>query len=66
MSPTHYRLVVKGELGARYASARQAMTERPESSQPDRRCASVGVGRETHISLAGVGKSPPGAQSKEA
>ena len=128
MSPTHYRLVVKGELGARYASAfermtifaadgitpitgaiidqsqlqglldriadlgltphgltpldtdngeaaapprhptksRQAMTERPESSPPDRRCASVGVGRETHISLAGVGKSPPGAQSKEA
>ena len=26
MSPTHYRLVVKGELGARYASAFDEMT----------------------------------------
>ena len=26
MSPTHYRLVVKGELGARYASAFERMT----------------------------------------
>lgn len=26
MSPTHYRLVVKGELGARYASALERMT----------------------------------------
>ena len=26
MSPTHYRLVVKGELGARYASAFEEMT----------------------------------------
>ena len=26
MSPTHYRLVVKGELGARYASAFEGMT----------------------------------------
>ena len=26
MSPTHYRLVVKGEFGARYASAFEGMT----------------------------------------
>ena len=26
MSPTHYRLVVEGELGARYASAFEGMT----------------------------------------
>ncbi len=26
MSPTHYRFVVKGELGARYASAFEGMT----------------------------------------
>ena len=26
MPPTHYRLVVKGELGARYASAFEGMT----------------------------------------
>ncbi len=26
MSPTHYRIVVKGELGARYASAFEGMT----------------------------------------
>ncbi len=127
MSPTHYRLVVKGELGARYASVFEGMTifahdgitpitgaiidqaqlqglperiadlgltphsltpldtENGEAAAPapspdqiqtghdrtPRSPASLTVvapgsvsAGEMHISLAGMGKSQPGAQSK--